>query len=238
MDNFHGRVLLVDDDPSLLKTCTRSLIGAGFNVTQASNGREALHRMEAEPFEAVLSGVKMPRVDGFTLLRRTRMRFPDLPVVLMLDKPDNRAALKATELGATQALIKPIAVDALVQTVSYCVELRRSRQPHRGAERSQTVSIPATDAKNEFGRMLEKAIQGATVVITRHDVPKAVLVSVDQFNHLSREPQLELETLTREFDSLLARMQTRAARGAMQSAFEASPRQLGRAAVTAARKRA
>jgi antitoxin Phd len=100
------------------------------------------------------------------------------------------------------------------------------------------ASISATDAKNEFGRILEKAIQGGTVVITKHDVPKAVLISVNEFNALSRAVGVKLDTLSGEFDALLARMQTPAARAAMKSAFDASPKQLGKAAVAAARKRA
>jgi prevent-host-death family protein len=99
------------------------------------------------------------------------------------------------------------------------------------------VRISATEAKNEFGRILEKAIQGETVVITRHDAPKAVLMSVDQFDRLSGAPQVELEMLSSEFDDLLARMQTPRARSGMKSAFEASPKQLGRAAAAVARKR-
>jgi prevent-host-death family protein len=100
------------------------------------------------------------------------------------------------------------------------------------------VFISATDAKNGFGRILEKAIQGGTVVITKHDTAKAVLMSVDQFDDLSRAHRVALDNLSSEFDQLLARMQTPAARARMKVAFHASPKQLGRAAVAAARKRA
>jgi antitoxin Phd len=101
----------------------------------------------------------------------------------------------------------------------------------------EAATISATDAKNEFGRILEKVIRGGTVVITKHDAPKAVLISVEQFNALSRVHRDKLDTLTGEFDALLARMQTPAARAGMKAAFNASPKQLGRAAVAAARKR-
>jgi antitoxin Phd len=100
-----------------------------------------------------------------------------------------------------------------------------------------TASVSATDAKNEFGRILEKVIQGGTVVITKHHDPKAVLMSIRDFNEISRANRVKLDTLSGEFDALLARMQTRAARAAMKSAFNASPKQLAKAAVVAARKR-
>ena len=98
-------------------------------------------------------------------------------------------------------------------------------------------SFTATEAKNEFGRILERALQGETVVITKHDTPKAVLISVDRFNALKHAPELKLDMLSGEFDALLARMQNSRARMTMKAAFGASPQQLGKAAVRAARKR-
>ena len=103
-------------------------------------------------------------------------------------------------------------------------------------EYREPASFTATKVKNEFGRILEKAIQGETVVITKHDNPKAVLISVEQFNALKHAPELKLDTLSSEFDALLARMQSSKARTAMKAAFRSSPQQLGKAAVLAARK--
>lgn len=110
-------------------------------------------------------------------------------------------------------------------------------QPRR-PEPMQSVAISATEAKNEFGRILETVIQGGKVVITKHDSPKAVLISMDEFNALSNAHKAELEALSEEFDGLLARMQAPAARAGMNAAFHATPKELGKAAAAAARKRA
>ena len=104
-------------------------------------------------------------------------------------------------------------------------------------EPSATSTVTATDVKNEFGRVLESVIQGGRVVITKHDQPKAVLLSVREFNALNNAKRIKLDTLSGEFDALLARMQKPAARTGMKAAFDASPKQLGKAAVAAARKR-
>jgi prevent-host-death family protein len=116
-----------------------------------------------------------------------------------------------------------------------------TRRPHHlvslQRRRAETV-ISATDAKNGFGRILETVIRGGRVVIAKHDSPKAVLISMDEFNALSNARRAELETLSEEFDRLLARMQTPAARASMNAAFHATPKELGKAAVGAARKRA
>ena len=102
---------------------------------------------------------------------------------------------------------------------------------------ADTESLSATQAKNEFGQLLEKVIRGARVVITKHEAPKAVLISIDEFEALLRAGEAKLNTLTEDFDALLARMQTSKSRRAMKAAFQASPKALGKASVTAARKR-
>ena len=92
--------------------------------------------------------------------------------------------------------------------------------------------------QNQFGSILETVIQGARVVITKRDSPKGVLISMDEFHALSNAHTVELETFSREFDGLLAEMQTPAARAGMKAAFHATPKHLGKAAVAVARKRA
>ena len=99
-----------------------------------------------------------------------------------------------------------------------------SRHENRGATKA---SYTATEAKNEFGHLLEQAIQGTTVVITKHDSPRAVLISIDHFQTLQEAPQAKLNTLTEQFDTLLERMQSPKARRGMAAAFRANNKQLG-----------
>jgi prevent-host-death family protein len=99
------------------------------------------------------------------------------------------------------------------------------------------ASFTATVAKKEFGRLLEIVLRGGRVVITKHDAPKAVVLSVDEFNALTHATERTLETLSGQFDALLAGMQTATARAGMKAAFGASPKELGRTAVAAARRR-
>ena len=104
-------------------------------------------------------------------------------------------------------------------------------------EMLEPASVTATEAKSEFGRVLEVAIRGGAVVITKHDAPKAVLISVENFNALSGAAETKLDALDHEFDALLAQMQTAKVRRGMKTAFTASAQQLGKAAVAAARSR-
>ncbi len=103
--------------------------------------------------------------------------------------------------------------------------------------RGELVDLPAvaaTKAKNEFGAVLDQAVAEGAVAITRHDTPKAVLMSYVEFSSLVHARTRSLDDLTAEFDDLLARMQMPAARKGVDRAFRASPAELGRAAVAAA----
>jgi prevent-host-death family protein len=108
---------------------------------------------------------------------------------------------------------------------------------NRQGELVDLPSVAATRVKNEFGAILEQAVHGGAVAITRHDTPKAVLLSFAEFESLVQTRSRTLEDLSIEFDDLLARMQTAKARNRMKKAFNAAPAELGRAAVRGARKK-
>jgi len=99
------------------------------------------------------------------------------------------------------------------------------------------VSFSATDAKNTFGRILEEVARNGIVTITRHDETKAVMLSLEEYQVLLKARPDVLDTLTDEFDAMLRKMQRPGAREAMQAAFDATPAELGRAAVKGARRR-
>ena len=92
-------------------------------------------------------------------------------------------------------------------------------------------TIAATRVKNEFAAILDQASSGGAVAITRHDTPKAVLLSYAEFESLIKARARSLDDLSTEFDGLLARMQTRKAKKGTATAFNATPAELGRAAV-------
>lgn len=101
-----------------------------------------------------------------------------------------------------------------------------------------TVTVTATEAKTRFGPLLETAIAGGSVIITKHDTPKAVLLSIAEFEALGGNRAPDLNVLSAEFDGLLDRLQAPAARKALKSAFAAKPKTLGRLAAVRRRRRA
>jgi prevent-host-death family protein len=100
------------------------------------------------------------------------------------------------------------------------------------------MSVTATQLKSHFGSIFEQTVAGGVVAITKHARPKAVLLSYAEFEALTKTRAASLADLGKEFDdALLARMQTPAAKKGMAAAFDATPLELGAAAVRAAKKR-
>ena len=108
---------------------------------------------------------------------------------------------------------------------------------NRLGELVEIPEVAATEAKNSFGEILDRVAAFGAVAITRHQMPKAVLLSYEEFESLSSARSETLDALSAKFAGLLERMQAPAAKKGMETAFHANPAALGRAAVKAARRR-
>jgi antitoxin Phd len=112
-----------------------------------------------------------------------------------------------------------------------------STVPFRNRD-GKLVDVPMVTAsrlKNEFGTVFEEAALNGAVVITKHDTPRAVLLSYAEFEALTATATPALDDLSERFDKLLAAMQTPRAKAGVAAAFDATPEELGAAAVKAAR---
>ncbi len=120
------------------------------------------------------------------------------------------------------------------------IQRSRSRRGSAPAIRNRhgeaPIKISATEAKNKLGEVLDSVMQRGMVLITRHEAPRAVLLSIEEYDALSRATETSLDNLNDEFDAMLARMQAAKSRAGMKTAFAASPKQLGKASVAAARR--
>jgi EAL domain-containing protein (putative c-di-GMP-specific phosphodiesterase class I)/CheY-like chemotaxis protein len=123
------RILLVDDDPAVLKLVARVLRKAELEVVEVSSGREALGELRATPFDVLVSDVHMPELTGLDLMRAVRAVDQDLPVILISGAPDVPTAAAAVEHGAFRYLTKPIDAVVLCDSVQRAARLRSDRNP-------------------------------------------------------------------------------------------------------------
>lgn len=236
---WRGLLLVSPERPGEREELVRELEARGLEIEAAASGSAALRSVGREAFDLVICDVEAAAMDGLRLLRSLRSRDPGVPVVL-INAPGrgSPSSNEAAELGAIY-LEKPVGVDTLLRTAAQ--QLRTHVSGHRSAgarlATGITASVPASVAKNRFGRILETALSGGTVVITKHDAPTAVVISYDAYEDLAGVDAPDLDALSRDFDELLARMQTPQARSAAETLFRASPSELAKASVAEARRR-
>ncbi len=125
------RVLLVDDDESLLEVTTMQLQGAGYVVVACAGGAEAVAAYEAEPADVVVTDLKMPDVDGMQVLASILRFDPDAPVIVSTAYGSVATAVAAMQGGAYDYVTKPVARDALVLKVRRAAEHRRVLRENR-----------------------------------------------------------------------------------------------------------
>jgi len=119
-----NKILVVEDDEGSLVALSRYLQMMGYAVEQASDGAEALSKLERDRFDLVLSDIMMPVVDGFLLTKHIRANFPATPIILMTGNPPARPREVATQVGARLLLSKPLILDELVEKITEVLSLK------------------------------------------------------------------------------------------------------------------
>ena len=102
-----GKVLLIEDEPSSAVLLQHILQDGGYEVAGAKDGAEGLEAADREAFEAVVTDMRMPRVDGLEVINRLHVVRPQLPVILISGFLTPELAIQAERLGAYGCVVKP-----------------------------------------------------------------------------------------------------------------------------------
>lgn len=128
---YQSQILVVDDDSQLREAIVDTLMITGYACIEASNGDEALSILLKRNVDMVISDIQMDGMDGHTLLRSIRDKYPQMPVLLMTAYANIDGAVKAMRDGAIDYLAKPFAPEVLLNQVSRYVPVKRitKREP-------------------------------------------------------------------------------------------------------------
>ncbi len=132
-DSLRGRILLADDEPEPLRAMARVLKASGFAVDTARSGDDALAQLNKKAYDAILSDISMPGVDGIELLRRIHDHDADVPVVLITGAPAVETAVLALDYGAYKYLLKPVSPDRLEEVATKAVQMSQMARIRREA---------------------------------------------------------------------------------------------------------
>jgi len=154
-----GKVLIVDDEPSIRRALRTTFGTLGFDIAEAVTGEQAIPLLRNANFDAVLLDVNMPGMGGIQACREIRRQFPRLAVLMLTVRDNEDDKVEALEAGADDYVTKPFPIRELVARVRSAV--RRSHTPPRNGDAAITIGQITLDPMR---RLVQKS--GATVHLT------------------------------------------------------------------------
>lgn len=119
-----AHILIVEDHAPLVKGFTRALNAGGYAVDSAADGVEGFARLLERSYDAVVTDLNMPRMNGLDFLAKIRDAQPEVPVILMTGEMDPDVYVRARAMGVVRYLLKPVRIEQLGRAVENAVKLR------------------------------------------------------------------------------------------------------------------
>ena len=183
------RLLIVDDEPNLLRAVDAVLRGAGFETSTARNGREALLSVAQRMPDLIVSDIRMPGMDGYALARRLRSvpNYALIPIVFLSAKDDRQDRIEGFRSGVDVYLTKPFEPDELVAVINNL--LQRVEQTHAAIARlvgdapKETVFVRDEILTDAEWRIAESVARG----MSNKEIAEVLNLSARTVeNHVSR----------------------------------------------------
>jgi excisionase family DNA binding protein len=112
------RILVVDDEPQVRELLAKTLVSADYDVDTVPDGPAALDYLHSQPCDLLVTDLKMPGMDGLTLIREMRRKFRELPVIVITGFSTEASAIEALNLGVSGYLTKPFRIPRVLHAAA------------------------------------------------------------------------------------------------------------------------
>jgi two-component system, NtrC family, response regulator AtoC len=165
-----GHILVVDDEPSMLRYLQTVLELDSYRVTTASNGLEAVEKVQRDSPDLVLLDMVMPGADGLETLQRIRETRPSTKVVMLSCVRDTRKVAQAMRLGAQDYLSKPVQKEEMDEVLRFCLETTDIAAPAAGEAIEVNTGVYFFSATPQIRQLRAQAMQ-----VAKFDFPVLIL---------------------------------------------------------------
>jgi len=191
------RILVVDDEMIVCESCQRILDEEGYEVEIALSGKEAFKKMKENPFDIVITDLKMPEIDGMEVLKKFNVEYPDTVIIMITGFGTVQTAVEAMKLGAFDYIPKPFTPDEVSIVVKKAIEkrdllleniyFRRELQEKYGFH---NIVGKSKKMLNIYRIISKVAMTGSTVLINgQSGTGKELIARVIHFNSPRRDKQ-------------------------------------------------
>lgn len=146
-----GKILVVDDEPVVVKSCERILTPEGYSVDSAFNGNEAISKLGRNGYDLVITDLMMPDTDGLELIRWIRNSKPDTGIVVITGYPSQESIKEALSLRILDYLPKPFSPALLMEVTQKAMEYKKAGEV--------TEAAPPEEYTEEMARQLDEIIR-------------------------------------------------------------------------------
>lgn len=165
--SFRGRILVVDDEESIRESLRMILEYEGYQVEEAKNGEDAIEAVRRHVPEAILLDIKMPGLDGLSVLRQLQDRGYDVPVIIITGHGDVSTAVEATKAGAFDFFEKPLQRERVLVSLRNAVSAARLQRDSEAGRPDYDEMVGSSSIMADLRETIEKAAPTpATVLIT------------------------------------------------------------------------
>ena len=171
------RILVVDDEPVVTRSCRRILADEGNEVETAQSGKEGLKRALSEHFDLVMTDLRMPDLDGMDLVRTLRRERPQTPIVVITGYGTIPSAVAAVKLGVSDYVEKPFAPPELLEAVHKA--LPSEEAPTRIQADMVKAALERLSRDHQFGARLTDTGGAALSAFALSSQARAAIVSGD-----------------------------------------------------------
>jgi len=145
------RVLLVDDEPAILRFLRLSFDAEGYQVEEAGSGKAALDILRAGAPDLLILDLGLPDLDGFHVIRQLRDLGSSIPIVVLSSRTDEKGKVQALDLGADDYVTKPFGIDELLARVRTALRHRLQQQGEKPIFRSGPLALDLVRRKVMVG---------------------------------------------------------------------------------------